>query len=141
MDIIDKIKKARVSMGLTQKDLAEATGISVSAINKYESKLREPKKEQLIKIAKFLKIPLSELIDEDTEIYTTPPAVMIEKIISDLYQFEVDTKNKRVHIYNNDGILLTLSIKEFNLLTNDVVEYINNKIKFLNNLKKADIDG
>lgn len=66
----DNIKEYRKSKNITQQELSDKTGISISAINKYENNKREPKTEMLIKIAKALDVSLSALIDtEEVDIY------------------------------------------------------------------------
>lgn len=62
MTLGERIKEARKSKGLTQEELAFITGISISAITKYESNLREAKVEMLVKISDALKIPIESLI-------------------------------------------------------------------------------
>jgi transcriptional regulator with XRE-family HTH domain len=47
----DRIKKAREVTGLSQKDLAEKTGISMSTISNYESGATSPRKAQITLIA------------------------------------------------------------------------------------------
>lgn len=90
MDFGSKLKELRKTKKMNQKDLAEVSGVSISAINKYESKLREPKKEQLIKIAKALEIPLSELIDDDININTKPQS---DDYLSELLKDTIEINN------------------------------------------------
>lgn len=65
MTLGERIKEARKSKGLTQEELAFVTDISISAITKYETNLREAKVEMIVKIADALKIPIESLIYED----------------------------------------------------------------------------
>ena len=51
-----KIKKLREKRRLTQKQLAELSGISESALRSYELGDRKPKKEVLEHIAKALRV-------------------------------------------------------------------------------------
>ena len=51
-----KIKKLREKRQLTQKQLAELSGISESALRSYELGDRKPKKEVLEHIAKALRV-------------------------------------------------------------------------------------
>ena len=63
MEIGQKIKKARLEMGLTQQELGTIVGVQKSAIAKYESgRVVNIKRSTLQKIAKALKIRPSELI-------------------------------------------------------------------------------
>lgn len=67
MKVGKTIKEWRKKRGLSQKELADKTGISLSSIKKYELELRVPKLEQLIKIADVLDMPLYELINDIKE--------------------------------------------------------------------------
>lgn len=50
------IKEARKNKGLTQKQLAEKTGLAVVTIQQYERNLREPRLKNIIKIANALHV-------------------------------------------------------------------------------------
>ncbi len=56
------IKNARIKAGITQKQLAESTGLAEITIRQYEANKREPKLENLKKIAYALNIDLLVLI-------------------------------------------------------------------------------
>lgn len=64
MTIGEKIYKIRNEMGLTQKEFAKIAGVSQSAINFWENGKRQPRLEQLNKLASSLNIPISTFIDE-----------------------------------------------------------------------------
>ena len=55
------IKKARKNKGLTQKQLAEKSKLATVTIQQYERNLREPRLENIIKIAHALNIPPESL--------------------------------------------------------------------------------
>ena len=67
MSVGDNIKKARKNAGLTQKELAEKCGAAEITIRQYESSKREPRNEQLMKIARLLNVELYDLLG-----YTVP---------------------------------------------------------------------
>ena len=67
MSVGDHIKNARKSAGLTQKELAEKCGTAEITIRQYESNKREPRNEQLMKIARILNVELYDLLG-----YTAP---------------------------------------------------------------------
>ena len=60
--IAEKIKNFRKAKNLSQKELSERSGINLSIIKKYETGYRNPKPEQLIKIANALEISSVELL-------------------------------------------------------------------------------
>ena len=59
------IRKARMKAGLTQKELADALGISYVGVSQWENNVRNPKFETLKRIAYALKVPLSSLLPMD----------------------------------------------------------------------------
>ena len=54
MTVGEKIKYFRTLHGFTQDQLVQATGLSISTLQKYESDERKPKPEQLLKFIQFL---------------------------------------------------------------------------------------
>lgn len=61
--ISKRIKKRRNELGMTQEDLAEKVGVSRVYIGYVEQGRNTPSLEILEKIAKALKVKLSELVD------------------------------------------------------------------------------
>lgn len=59
------IKSARKAAGMTQAQLAEKCGLALITIGQYERDLREPRREQLERIATALNIELSELFAQE----------------------------------------------------------------------------
>ena len=53
-----KIKDARKAKGLTQDQLAQKSGVATMTIRRYETGNRQPRLEQLQKIADALEIPI-----------------------------------------------------------------------------------
>lgn len=53
------LKEARVKAGLSQSDVAEKLGVSVSSYSGYERGARDPSVAQLTKLAEILSIPVA----------------------------------------------------------------------------------
>ncbi|MDB2176080.1 helix-turn-helix domain-containing protein [Blautia wexlerae] len=68
MDIDEHIKNIRRKNGLTQKELAQKTGLSIASIQGYEQGKYKPKIEQLKKIATALNVSIYDLVQ-----FTTGP--------------------------------------------------------------------
>lgn len=66
MDISERIKLARKKNGLTQKDLAKKTGLSIASIQGYEQGKYKPKIEQIDKIASALGVQIIDLMEHCT---------------------------------------------------------------------------
>ena len=64
LNLIQKIRKARK---LTQKELAEKSGLSLMSIRRYESGERQPKYDQLKEIASALDVPVFDLLEMDED--------------------------------------------------------------------------
>jgi transcriptional regulator with XRE-family HTH domain len=62
-DLGDKIRNLRIKAGLTQEALAEELKVSRVTITRYENGERTPKIEKLLKIAAFLKVDVSVLLE------------------------------------------------------------------------------
>lgn len=70
MTIGEKIKHLRTKRGLTQKQLAEMSGIAVISLQQYESNRRTPKTEQIIKISNAFEVPIDFfLVDFEDKLY------------------------------------------------------------------------
>ena len=65
--VAEKIKYYRNIKKMSQDELAEASGINVSTIKKYECSIRNPKPDQLQKIATALGISVNAFISNDIE--------------------------------------------------------------------------
>lgn len=68
MTIGKKISKLRTEKKLTQKQLADICGFSQSALNFWENGKRQPKREQIEKIAKFFNFPFYLLLDDNFDL-------------------------------------------------------------------------
>ena len=67
MNTGEKIKYFRLARNMTQEQLAQEAEISFSTLSKYEANERNPKYEQLLKIAAALEISVNIFMDFDIE--------------------------------------------------------------------------
>ena len=66
MNFSEKLKSARAAKGMTQKDLAKASGISERSIQSYELGVRSPRNEESYrKLAQALGLPADVLLDDN----------------------------------------------------------------------------
>lgn len=65
MDIGKKIKQARSSAGLTQAQLGDLLGVSGSMIGQWETNVRKPKPETLLRLSDALDITFGDFFPED----------------------------------------------------------------------------
>lgn len=66
MTIGKRIKMLRENAGLTQKELAQKSGTAVGTIQQYEYGKRQPRLEQILKIASALNADPADLVHETT---------------------------------------------------------------------------
>ncbi|MCL2522241.1 MAG: helix-turn-helix domain-containing protein [Erysipelotrichales bacterium] len=57
------LKETRIKKGLSQKDLAELTNIPQTTLSGYENSSREPRVDDMAKIAIAMNMTVDELID------------------------------------------------------------------------------
>ena len=58
----EKLKLLRKEMGISQKVVANAIGITLSAYSNYEQGLREPSNEILVKLCKYFNVTADYLL-------------------------------------------------------------------------------
>lgn len=63
----EKVKHARLELGLTQPELGAAVGVSLRTILAYEKGEKEPRAGTLLKLAKALKVSSRFLKDDDCD--------------------------------------------------------------------------
>ena len=130
------IKEVREKKNMKKTELAKLVNVSSTYIAQLEKGIRtNPSIDVLVKIAKILDIDITSLVDKKIDtIEVLTPNQLMEKVINNMYMVEI---NDNVHIYNSKDIDLVLSMDEFNLLENYLLEFIENRIEFLNKLKKS----
>ncbi len=85
MSFNEMLKKLRTEKGLTQEELAQATGLKRSAIGMYESGSREPNFETLEVLADFFNVDMNTLLSKNKSsegYYIDPEAA---KMAQELY--------------------------------------------------------
>jgi len=70
MTIGERIKQTRKKKGMTQKELAEKTGLSIGTVQGYEQGKYNPKRASIEKLVSALNVPVSDLLGEPRP--TTP---------------------------------------------------------------------
>ena len=110
LKLSDNIRKYRKEMGLTQEELAEAFGVTIGAVSKWENGNNVPDIMTMMELANFYNVSMDELLGYDM---SSKKIADMEKIISDLcheYRFEEaasEAKNALVRYPHNFRILYT----------------------------------
>lgn len=133
--IADKIKHYRKIRNLSQDELANLSGINVSTIKKYESGFRNPKPDQLLKIANALNISINYFVEFDIK--------NVGDVLALVLKLEKQTDLKIVADKDEDGLYIPSSIKlifESEDINNALAQYMNlqNKDISINNDKTVE---
>ena len=100
----EKVKHARLELGLTQPELGAAVGVSLRTILAYEKGEKEPRAGTLLKLAKALKVSSRFLKDDDCD----DPMEEIEKdsYIMDARRQYGTRGEKQIRELMNDSVAL-----------------------------------
>ena len=124
--IAEKIKYYRNIKKMSQDELAEASGINVSTIKKYECSIRNPKPDQLQKIASALGISVNAFISNDIESVNDILFLLmkLERQANLCINGNKDEKGK----FDANSITLTFSDDHINSLLAEYLELKNGKM-------------
>ena len=117
MKVNERIKYYRKKLSITQSELAQKTGISLRALSNYETGLRKPPLEVLLKIADVLDI---SVVDLDPERLAYGEGVLFPSIEN--WDKTIDTKKLAKEV----KILDSLSQAS----TEQLIEELNNRSDF-----------
>lgn len=98
------IKKYRKARKLTMEQLSEKSGINLSTLKKYETDNRNPKLEQLSKIAKALEVSVFEFLDIDVKSVNDIISLVNKMNIATDIDWDID----------NDKVCISFKNKEIN---------------------------
>lgn len=119
-DIANKIKRFRKIKKMSQEDLAQISGINISTIKKYESGYRNPKPDQILKIANALGVSINALMSYDITSLSDVLCLIIK-----LHQeagLQIDGEKDADGKYNSDTIRMSFSESDINRL---IAQYLN----------------
>lgn len=80
----DRLRKAREHAGMTQSELAEAAGVSLNSLNRYEKGQRSPGEDIVHAISNATGVPFEWFYQDDTntelsaQTGTLPPGSVVE---------------------------------------------------------------
>lgn len=102
-----RIKEIRLIRGLSQAQLGEMIGLNGARIQSYESGVRKPKEEVLIKIADALKVQVMALSDADIYSYFGVVFALFE--MEKMYDLDIQCIDGKIVFKFGDGISGTLN--------------------------------
>ena len=89
-NLAEKLKSARISTGLTRKQVAERIGISYAVLAHYETGEREPSLNVLYSLAKLYKVSVDYLLDVTV---STSNTIVLDGLNDNQKQIVKDTVN------------------------------------------------
>lgn len=96
-----KINVARKESGMTQSDLAEKIGVSFQAISSWERDEYLPDTDNIIKLAKELRVPTSRLIDEESRENGQYSFVLRDRMFSEEHMYTFIKSAAAAKKFNN----------------------------------------
>lgn len=127
MTIGEQIKNYRKAAGLTQKKLGELSSTSERTIQQYESGKRQPRIEQLQKIADTLNVPVSSLLGTVQHSKTFWTAYLDEKLKQIGCSIDYYAEDEIIGIIFPDG-WLEVTIEDLEELDNSTISYLQFKL-------------
>ena len=98
-----RIKYFRVKNEMTQKDLGIAAGFSDKSaevrICQYESGIRNPKKDVLLRIAQVMNVPIDVLLEPD--LHNKEDLFKILFILETEYGFHINMENGTIRLFSD----------------------------------------
>lgn len=136
-DFSRKLKCLRIEKNLTQKELANLLNVSQNAIYNWENGKRQPKIEQIQKIANVLEVQINELLGWseietviNDELYRLDQMTMAYIKVLESEGYRIDLGNENVHI-NTKNEAYTVTRKDFMSMIHYCSTDINNNIEKL----------
>ena len=114
------MKYYRQAKNMSQGDLGKAAGINLSTIKKYETGVRNPKYEQLEKIADALGISVDNFYE--SEITTVGELITIIKTLDEQLNMKITAEKDENGEYIPDTVKIAFKGKGIN---NALIEYMN----------------
>ncbi len=101
MSIADRLATLRKQKGLTQQALADAIGLHVTQVKRYESDSSQPSLEAIKKISQTLRVTTDYLIFEENELQPDSALALQFKAIN-----EMPKKEKQVIMQLLEGMII-----------------------------------
>lgn len=100
-----RLKEVRKIKGLTQTELAERVGVSLSTVKKWELDLNEPNSDKLIALALTLNVSTDYLFGRDTapDLVVTEDTKKLLAIIDKLPQKQKDALTQYAEYLEKEG--------------------------------------
>lgn len=122
----DLIREYRQKAGMTQRQLAAEIGSATGTVQQYERGLRQPRYEQLQKIAKALKTSIYNLTPDDTPEQDDEPFRAIDdlrRIVPSGFEIYGTNEDGDSWIKYPDGYVGEITLDDVEKVLNDIEVY------------------
>ena len=130
MTIGERIKNYRKIASLTQKELGNLAGVATGTIQQYELGLRQPRIEQLDKIATALNVSVSDLLGTVPHNSQFWSSYLEDKLKQIGYYITYNEEDAMIFIESPEGTL-EVSDEDLKELDNSTVSYFQFKLEEL----------
>lgn len=118
----ERLKELRKSKGLSQKQLAEKTGISVHTINSYESGRRDPNTKNLQILQDFFQVSQGFLLGElRTDDFFKDQEVIDLNLDTVLTQISMLKQNMKISESYQNRVATLFLLKSLNYINNEML--------------------
>lgn len=107
MNFNEKLKRIRATRKITQEQLADASGISLAAIRKYELSAKAPKHDQVVKLANALDV--SSNVFNEFELETVSDTLSLLFKLCELSDIQIEADQDKDGNYIPDTVRITLN--------------------------------
>lgn len=132
----ERLKELRKSKGLSQKQLAEKTGISVHTINSYESGRRDPNTKNLQILQDFFQVSQGFLLgDLKSDDFFKDQEVIDLNLDTVLTQISILKQNMKISESYQNRVATLFLLKSLNYINNEML------CRTTNSLNEKDINS
>lgn len=132
----ERLKELRKSKGLSQKQLAEKTGISVHTINSYESGRRDPNTKNLQVLQDFFQVSQGFLLgDLKSDDFFKDQEVIDLNLDTVLTQISILKQNMKISESYQNRVATLFLLKSLNYINNEML------CRTTNTLNEKDINS
>lgn len=132
----ERLKELRKSKGLSQKQLAEKTGISVHTINSYESGRRDPNTKNLQILQDFFQVSQGFLLgDLKSDAFFKDQEVIDLNLDTVLTQISILKQNMKISESYQNRVATLFLLKSLNYINNEML------CRTTNTLNEKDINS
>ncbi len=103
MDILEIIKKRRIELNMTQREISSLLGMSINTWQKIESKTQDLKLDVFLKVISILNIPITMFSNKDLIVISKEDLNKIKDATELLTEVTKKLNSQQININDNHG--------------------------------------